>query len=143
MGQKESAKLTSNMNFAYLQNIYNAFSDVFIVWNNYTLSKKKCHGRTVYLWLTADLHSPLLFHTYRHSVKPLAANCFHITEQPGDLGGFPRPPTLGHGACTFANAYHQSLAASLCKHRPRANMKAAICYITGSKVPLCHCLGPS
>lgn len=50
----------------------------------------------------------LLFHTYRHCVKPLAANCFHITEQPGDLGGFPRPPTLGHGVCTFSNAYHQS-----------------------------------
>lgn len=72
------------------------------------VKEKKREGHAMYLWLTADLHSPLLFHTYRHCVKPLAANCFHITEQPGDLGGFPRPPTLGHGACTFTNADHQS-----------------------------------
>lgn len=56
-----------------------------------------CSGQTAYLSLTADLHFPLLFHTNRHCVKPLAANCFHITEQPGDLGGFPRPPTMRIG----------------------------------------------
>lgn len=82
-----------------------------------------CTWSTEMWWphCVTDLDSPLLFHTYQYCVKPLAANCFHITGQPGDLGGFPRPPTLGHRACTFANAYHQSHSASIAgEHRPES-----------------------
>lgn len=88
---------------------------------------------------------PLLFHAYQRCVKPLAANCFHITEQPGDLGGFPRPPTLGHGACTFANAYHQSHSGSAAP-RAQADGRArgpAICDASACKTLFCHCLGNS
>lgn len=83
----------------------------------------KCTWSTEMWWphCVTDLHSPLLFHTYQYCVKPPAANCFHITGQPGDLGGFPRPPTLGHRACTFANEYLQSHSASNAgEHRPES-----------------------
>lgn len=51
------------------------------------------------------------FHIYQRCVKPPAANCFHITERQGDLGGSPRPPTRRD---TGGGAHSQKAKRCLC-----------------------------
>lgn len=76
----------------------------------------------------ADLHSPsLLFHIYQRCVKPPAANCFHITERQGDLGGFPRPPThRDTGKAGWVEG-----GGGLCAHPQKQNRHLCSAYVSG------------